>query len=239
MTSAASVAFLLDVDNTLLNGDRVVADWKDHLRQAFDDDQLAQYWTIFQERRAELGYVDYLDALQGYRVDNPRDQHCARISAFLLDYPFDELLYPAAFDLIERLRGWGPTVIVSDGDVVYQPRKVERSGLYHAVEGRVLLYIHKEKELEDVERQYPASHYVLVDDKPRILAAVKQVWGCRVTTVFPCQGHYAHDAESVAKYPAPDITIERIGDLLKYDLPALLEAASTAGVSGSDIGGSA
>lgn len=237
MTSAASVAFLLDVDNTLLDGDRLVADWKGQLQQAFNDDQLAQYWTIFEERRAKLGYVDYLDALQGYRVDNPRDQHCARISAFLLDYRFDELVYPGAFDLIERLRGWGPTVIVSDGDVVYQPRKVERSGLCDAVEGRVLLYIHKEQELQDVERRHPARHYVLVDDKPQILAAVKQVWGTRVTTVFPRQGHYAHDVGSVAKYPVPDITIDRIGDLLEYDLSALLGAASAAAVSGTGMRG--
>lgn len=237
MTSLTAVTFLLDVDNTLLDGDRLVADWKDHLRQAFDDDHLAQYWTIFEERRAELGYVDYLDALQGYRVNNPGDQHCPWISRFLLDYPFNDLVYPAVFDLIERLRGWGPTVVVSDGDVVYQPRKVERSGLRDAVEGRVLLYIHKEQELKDVEQRFPADHYVLVDDKPRALAAVKQVWGSRVATVFPRQGHYAHDVGSVAEYPVPDLTIERIGDLLAYDLAAFLRGASADSLSGTAIRG--
>jgi hypothetical protein len=237
MTTEAAVAFLLDVDNTLLNGDRLVSDLKHHLTQAFGDDRLAQYWTIFEARRTELGYVDYLGALQQFRINNPRDQHCLRISTFLLDYPFADLVYPGALDLIGRLRGWGPTVIMSDGDVVFQPRKIERSGLFSAVEGRVLLYIHKEQELRDVERRHPASHYVLVDDKPRILAAVKQIWGGRVTTVFPRQGHYARDAESVAKYPAPDITIERIGDLLGYDLPALLRGASADSVSETAIRG--
>lgn len=236
MTQGATVVFLLDVDTTLLDGDRLVADLKQHLKKAFGDDDLSQYWTIFEARRTELGYVDYLGALQRYRINNQRDQHCLKISTFLLDYPFAELVYPGALDLIERLRGWGTTVIVSDGDVVFQPRKIEHSGLFRAVAGRVLLYIHKEQELQDVERRYPACHYLLVDDKPRILAAGKRIWGGRVTTVFPRQGHYAHDAESVAKYPDPDITLERIGDLLEYDLPALLGAASTAAVSGPDTG---
>lgn len=237
MTHEPSVVFLLDVDNTLLDGDRLVTDLKRHLSQAFGDDRFEQYWTLFEELRAELGYVDYLGALQRYRINHPRDQHCLRVSRFLLDYPFKDLVYSGALDVIERFRTWGPTVIVSDGDVVLQPRKIERSGLFGAVEGQVLLYIHKEQELQDLERRRPARHYVLVDDKPRILAAVKRVWGKRVTTVFPRQGHYAHDVESVAKYPAPDITIERIGDLLEYDLPALLGEARTDHVSGTDIGG--
>ncbi len=225
MARKAAVVFLLDVDNTLVDGDRLVADLKRNLRTAFEDDDLGQYWTIFEAWRVELGYVDYLDALQRYRINNPRDQHCLRISTFLLDYPFAELLYPRALDLVAMLRTRGPTVIVSDGDVVLQPRKIERSGLFHAFSGHILLYIHKEQELEDVEARYPSDHYIFVDDKPRILAAVKKVWGPRVTTVFPRQGHYAHDLESVARHPSPDVTIEHIGDLLEYDVAALRGAA--------------
>jgi len=223
----APVVFLLDVDNTLLDNDWIIDDLKRHLTQAFGAERQERYWAIFEERRAELGYADYLGALQRYRADNPRDRYFMQIAFYLLDYPFADRLFPDSLDVIDRLRAWGPTVILSDGDVVFQPRKVERSGLYQAVDGRVLIYIHKERELDDVEKHYPASHYVLVDDKLRILTAVKKVWGKRLTTVFPRQGHYASDPESLATYPPADITIERIGDLLRYDLPALLPYAQT------------
>jgi polyphosphate glucokinase len=174
--------------------------------------------------RAELGYSDYLGALQRYREENPRDPNFLKVSFYLLEYAFANRLYPGSMDVVKRLGAWGPTVILSDGDVIFQPRKVQRSGLYEAVEGRVLIYVHKEQQLADVEKRYPARHYVLVDDKLRILTAVKKAWGSRLTTVFPRQGHYAHDAKVLATYPPADITIERIGDLLRYDLPALLAA---------------
>jgi FMN phosphatase YigB (HAD superfamily) len=219
--SANPVVFLLDVDNTLLDNDRVANDLKRHLTREVGAGPQERYWAIFEELRAELGYADYLGALQRYRVEHPHDTHLLEVSSYLIDYPFANRLYPASLDSIEHFAAFGPTVILSDGDVVFQPRKVNRSGLFEAVEGRVLIYIHKEQELEDVERRYPASHYVLVDDKVRILAAVKKTWGERVTTVFPRQGHYAHAAD-VASYPPPDITIERIGDLVDYDLPTLL-----------------
>ena len=222
MTQLAPVVFLLDVDNTLLDNDRIIADLKQHLTQAFGVERQQRYWKIFEERREELGYADYLGALQRYRDENPRDPHFLQVSFYLLEYPFANRLYPGSLDVIKHLGTWGPTVILSDGDVVFQPRKVERSGLYEAVEGRVLIYIHKEQQLDDVEKRYPARHYVLVDDKLRILTAVKKVWGARVTTVFPRQGHYAHDPKALATYPPADIAIERIGDLLRYDLPALL-----------------
>jgi hypothetical protein len=230
MTQLAPIVFLLDVDNTLLDNDRIIEDLKSHLTQAFGVERQQRYWKIFEERRAELGYADYLGALQRYRAENPRDPQFLQVSFFLLEYPFADRLYPGSLDVIEQLSNWGPTVILSDGDVVFQPRKVERSGLYKAVEGRELIYIHKEQELDDVENRYQARHYVLVDDKLRILTAVKKVWGARVTTVFPRQGHYAHDPKALAAYPPADITIERIGDLLRYDLPALLpvgQAGST------------
>src|SRR5438132_7819604 len=221
MAQPAPVVFLLDVDNTLLDNDRVAADLKRHLTKAFGAERQERYWAIFEELRKQVGYADYLGALQGYHAENPHEPNFLEISFYLLNYHFANRLYPGSLDVIEHLGKWGPTVILSDGDVVFQPRKVERSGLYEAVEGRVLIYIHKEQELDDVERRFPARHYVLVDDKLRILHAVKKVWGARLTTVFPRQGHYAQDPKEVAKYPPADVTVERIGDLLECDPRAL------------------
>jgi FMN phosphatase YigB (HAD superfamily) len=220
------VVFLFDVDNTLLDNDRVTADLRRHLEREVGPERAARYWAIFEELRAELGYADYLGALQRYRGEYPRDPHLLTVSSFLINYPFANRLFPNALDVLEMCRAWGPTVILSDGDVVFQPRKIERSALWDTVEGQALIYIHKEHELDDVERRYPADHYVLVDDKVRILAAIKAVWGDRLTTVFPRQGHYAFDMKEIAKYPPPDITVERIGDLLAYDLPAFLAIQS-------------
>jgi len=225
MSTRHHVIFLLDVDNTLLDNDRVERDLQRHLEQAFGAEREKHYWEIFEQLRAELGYADYLGALQRYRVEYPRDPHLLKISAFLINYPFANRLYPGSLDVIEHLRAWGLVVILSDGDVVFQPRKVERSGLWEAVDGHVLIYIHKEQMLDDVEERYPADHYVVVDDKLRILTAMKQIWGDRLTTIFPRQGHYAHDPKILATYPPADITIEHIGDLVNYDLPALLDAA--------------
>jgi hypothetical protein len=216
----APVVFLVDVDNTLLDNDCVTADLRRHLDEAVGPEGRARYWAHFEQLRVELGYADYLGALQRYRLEFPRDLRLLTVSAFLVDYPFANRLYPGSLDVLERFRGWGPTVILSDGDVVFQPRKVQRSGLAEAVDG-VLIYVHKERELDDVERRYPAVHYVLVDDKLRVLTAVKRAWGARVTTVFPRQGHYAHDPETLASHPAADLTVERIGDLLDYDLGAV------------------
>ena len=220
MTAPAPVVFLFDVDDTLLDNDRVAADLRRHLTAAFGAERQLRYWAIFEELRKELGYADYLGALQRYRGENPHDAHLLTISMYLVDYPFANRLYPGSLDALDHCRAWGPTVILSDGDVVFQPRKIERSGLWDAVEGNVLIYIHKEQELDDVARRYPADHYVLVDDKLRILTAVKEIWGDRLTTVFPRQGHYALDPQVVASYPPADITIERIGDLVNYDLDA-------------------
>ncbi len=222
MPQLAPVVFLLDVDNTLLDNDRIVDDLKLHLTQAFGAERQERYWAIFEKLRVELGYADYLGALQRYRAENPRDPNFLQLSHYLLNYPFAERLFPGALDVIKHLGAWGPTVILSDGDVVFQPRKVERSGLFAAVAGRVLIYIHKEQELDDVEKRFPARHYVLVDDKLRILTAVKAIWGPRLTTVFPRQGHYANDPKILAACPPADISIGAIGDLLRYDLPALL-----------------
>ncbi len=215
------VVFLLDVDNTLLDNDQVAADLRRYLTDAFGEQRQQRYWDLFEELRTELGYADYLGALQRYRIEYPRDPHLLRVSSYLIAYPFVSRLYPRALDVIDRLGGWGPTVILSDGDVVFQPRKVEQSGLFEAVGGRVLIYIHKEHELDDVASRYPARHYVLIDDKPRILAAVKAIWGGRVTTVFCRQGHYAHDAAEVARHPTPDVTVPQIADLLTVERTAL------------------
>jgi FMN phosphatase YigB (HAD superfamily) len=204
---------LLDVDNTLLDNDSVTADLKKHLVTNFGEARARRYWELFEQLRSELGYADYLGALQRYRVENPRDTGLLESSLFLLHYPFANRVYPGALDVIHHLERRGRVAILSDGDVVFQPRKIDRSGIWGAVEGNVLIYIHKEQMLDDVERRYPAEHYVMVDDKVRILAAMKTIWGDRLTTVFVRQGHYALDEASVAKYPPADVTIEKIADL--------------------------
>ncbi len=220
-----SVVFLFDVDNTLLDNDRVSADLRRFLDAEVGPDCGEEYWAIFEELRREFGYADYLETLQRYRREHPNDLRVLAVSQFLLSYPFPERLYPGALEALDHCSASGPTAILSDGDVVFQPRKVERSGLWDAVGGRVLIYIHKEHELADVEDRLPAEHYVLVDDKVRILAAVKAAWGDRVTTVWPRQGHYALDAADVARYPAPDVAIERIADLVGLDGDSLVAAA--------------
>jgi FMN phosphatase YigB (HAD superfamily) len=220
-----AVVSLFDVDNTLLDNDRIVADMMRYLDREVGHQRQQRYWEIFEELRRDIGYADYLGALQRYRMENPRDSHLLAVSSFLVNYPFANRLFPNSLDVLEHFRPWGPVVILSDGDVVFQPRKIERSGLQEATDGNILIYVHKELELEDVEQRYPAEHYILVDDKVRILAAVKHAWGSRVTTVFPRQGHYAHDAKQLAGYATPDVTVERIGDLAAVELAALIAAA--------------
>lgn len=211
------IVFLFDVDNTLLDNDRVTLDLKRHLEQQVGPERQQQYWDFFEQLRSELGYADYLGALQRYRIAYPREPGLLTVSHFLINYPFATRLYPDSLDVVEHVKQWGKPVVLSDGDVVFQPLKIDRSGIYESVEGNVLIYIHKEKELDDVEKRFPADHYVLIDDKLRILDAVKQIWGTKVTTVFPRQGHYAHDPKALAGFRAADITVERIGDLLNYD----------------------
>jgi len=221
MVRLHTIVFLVDVDNTLLDNDGVQQDLKDHLERAYGRDARDRYWRILEDLFLELGYRDYLGALQRFRDEHPREVELLSMSAYLIDYPFAGRLFPSALKVLSRLKGLGPTVILSDGDVVFQPHKVERSGLSDAVDGRVLIYIHKEEALDDVERRFPAEHYVLVDDKLRILAAVKRFWEERVTTVFARQGSYALDLQTVGALPPADFTIERIGDLLSFDPPRL------------------
>jgi haloacid dehalogenase-like hydrolase len=221
-----NLVFLFDVDNTLLDNDRVTADLKRHLEKQVGAERQQRYWDIFEQLRSELGYADYLGALQRYRVENPRDPGLLTVSHFMINYPFATRLYPDSLDAIEHVKQWGQAVILSDGDVVFQPLKVERSGIAESVDGKVLIYIHKEQELDDVERCFPADHYVLIDDKLRILAAVKKIWGNKVTTVFPRQGHYAHDPQVLASFPPADITIERIGELTELSLDSFLAASN-------------
>jgi len=213
------IVFLVDVDNTLLDNDGIQQDLKDHLERAYGPDARDRYWRILEDLFSELGYRDYLGALQRFRVEHPREVELLSMSSYLIDYPFAGRLFPSALKVLKRLAGFGPTVILSDGDVVFQPHKVERAGLSDAVDGRVLIYIHKEEALDDVERRFPAEHYVVIDDKLRILTAVKRFWQDRVTTVFPRQGSYARDPQMVGAFPPADVTIERIGDLLSRDLP--------------------
>jgi len=213
-----SRVILFDVDNTLLDNDAIAADLKSHLEHEVGHERQERYWAIFEQLRSELGYADYLGALQAYRRTYPRDAHVLTVSHFLLEYPFRDRLFPNALEAVKYAREFGTPVILSDGDVVFQPHKIWRSGLHEAFEGAVLVYVHKELELDDVERRHPADHYVLIDDKVRILAAVKSVWGSRVTTVFPRQGHYARDEKLLASSPAPDIAIDDIGDLVEVSL---------------------
>jgi FMN phosphatase YigB (HAD superfamily) len=226
VTAREDVVFLLDCDNTLLDNDLVQADLREHLAREFGPASRDRYWAIFEQLRGELGYADYLGALQRYRLGDLSDPRLLLMSSFLVDYPFASRLYPGALDVLRHLRAWGSTVILSDGDVVFQPRKIQRSGLWAAVEGRVLIYVHKEQMLDAVAALYPARHYVVIDDKQRILTMIKKVWRDRVTTVLPRQGHYALDPRNLATYPAADLTVERIGDLASCDLPALLGATT-------------
>jgi FMN phosphatase YigB (HAD superfamily) len=223
-----AVVFLFDVDNTLLDNDRVSADLKQYLANRVGEDHQRRYWALFEELRTELGYADYLGALQRYRTEYPRDPNLLAVSEFLIEYHFANRLFPNSLDVLEHVAQWGQPVILSDGDVVFQPHKIRRSGLFDAVNGHVLIYVHKEHELEDVRQRYPADHYVLVDDKVRILTAIKKAWGNGVTTVFPRQGHYARDPNIVAAYPQADISIERVGDLIEYGLNDLTSASSRA-----------
>jgi FMN phosphatase YigB (HAD superfamily) len=217
MTAREGLVFLFDCDNTLLDNDRVQDDLRAHLESEFGAESRDRYWRIFEDLRTELGYADYLGALQRYRLGAMNDMRLLKMSAFLVDYPFASAVYAGAFDALAHCRQWGPTVVLSDGDVVFQPRKVQRSGLWDAVEGRVLIYVHKERMLDEVEQRYPARHYVMVDDKLRILAAMKAILKDRLTSVFAQQGHYALDPRNIAAYPAADLTVERIGDLIRCE----------------------
>ena len=221
MAGLEPIVFLVDVDNTLLDNDGIQQDLKDHLERAYGRDARDRYWAILEDLFSELGYRDYLGALQRFRTEHPCEVELLSMSSYLIDYPFAGRLFPSALKVLRKLNEFGMAVVLSDGDVVFQPHKVERSGLTDAVNGRVLIYIHKEEALEDVERRFPAEHYVLIDDKLRILDAVKRFWGNRVTTVFPRQGSYAHDPKMTGAFPPADVTIEHIGDLLSFDLPRL------------------
>lgn len=219
------VVFLLDVDNTLLDADRVTVDLGRYLEKSIGHARQGRYWNLFMQLRAELGYADYLGALQRYRVEYPYDHDFLLVARYLLGYPFEDRLFPNALKVIRHLQQIGRVVLVSDGDAVFQPRKIERAGLFDAVCGHVRIYVHKERELGDIQAQYPADHYVLGDDKPRILSAVKSAWGTRVTTVFSRQGHYAFTADSWSQDPTADVSLERITDLLNYNLQDFLSAA--------------
>ena len=205
--------FLFDVDNTLLDNDSVTADLRDFMEREVGAARNAEYWKIFEELRSELGYADYLGSLQRYRHRFPYDSHVLAVSTYLINYDFRRRLFPGAIDAVEYCKTLGRVVILTDGDVVFQPRKIHSSGLFDAFGGNILIYIHKERELAAVERRYPAKRYYLIDDKLRLLTAIRNIWGDRVTTVFPRQGHYAFDEKEIAKYPAADITIDSIAEL--------------------------
>jgi FMN phosphatase YigB (HAD superfamily) len=227
------VVFLLDVDNTLLDNDRFGADLGARLEQAFGHDQRDRYWAIFAALREELSYADYLAALQKFRVGLDGNPELLQMSSFMLEYPFANRLYPRAFEAIAHLATLGLPVVLSDGDVVFQPRKIQRSGIWNAVQGRVLIEVHKELALDAMRRRYPARHYVMIDDKPQLLSAMKRALGEELTTVFVRQGHYAAQSVDTVIDPPPDLEIERIGDLLDHQLSDFL-AASPAGAAATN-----
>lgn len=220
----ADIVFLIDVDNTLLDNDRLIADLMAHIEREYGATSRERYSQILEDVRHKLGYVDYLGALQQYRLEHLDAQGLLGMSSFLIDYPFAQRLYPQALKVLSHLQSIGETVILSDGDVVFQPRKIQRSGIWDAVDGRVLIYVHKEQMLQSVEQHYPARHYVMIDDKLRILDALRNQWQDRVTTVFPRQGHYAHDTAAISGFAPADVTVERIEELLGYDARDLLGA---------------
>jgi FMN phosphatase YigB (HAD superfamily) len=220
MTAKHENVFLFDVDNTLLNNDDVVRDLRRHLSSYLGIQARDRFFQIFEELRRELGYADYLGALERYRLEALHDPRVLRLSCWLVDYPFAQRLYPNALDVVEHTRSWGLPVILSDGDAVFQPRKIDRSGLWEEFKDHVLIYVHKETMLSNVETHYPAQHYVMVDDKLRLLAAIKKIWENRVTTVFVKQGHYANEPGLLDRYPPADIHIDRIDNLLDYDRAA-------------------
>jgi FMN phosphatase YigB (HAD superfamily) len=226
------VVFLFDVDNTLLDNDQVVEDLREYLRKEVGQKKCGRYWNIFEQLREQVGYADYLGALQRYRIEHPHDMHLLAVSRYLIDYPFANRLLPKSLDALRHVQRWGPPVLLTDGDVVFQPHKVQRSGLDQVVEGRVLIYVHKDRELRDVQAHFPADHYVMLDDKLRVLTAIKKVWRSRVTTVFVKQGHYARDRKIISSCPPADMDLESIGDLLKHDLDTLLRATRGAGGQG-------
>jgi FMN phosphatase YigB (HAD superfamily) len=216
MLSADEVVFLLDVDNTLLDNDRFAADLGERLEAAFGASERARYWAIFGQLREQLGLADYLGSLQAFRTGLDDHPELLAMSEFLLEYPFTARLFPRAIETVAHLRTLGVPVVLSDGDIVYQPRKIQRSGIWDAVEGRVMIYLHKERVLDHMQQRHPAKHYVMVDDKPSLLAAMKTVLKDKLTTVFVRQGHYAIAPESGSVTPSPDMTIERIGDLIHH-----------------------
>jgi FMN phosphatase YigB (HAD superfamily) len=235
--SDSKLVFLFDVDNTLLDNDRVTEDLRHFMEREIGSERQQRYWEILERLRAELGYVDYLGTLQRYRAEYPHNASILKVSLYLIRYPFANRLFPNALDAVEHVKQWGTAAILSDGDAVFQPRKIECSGLWGAADSNVRIYVHKESELADVEKKLPAEHYVMIDDKLKLLAAIKEQWKERVTTIFVKQGHYARDPRNLAAYPAADLSIERIGDLLQLGLSDFLPAASggvvTRGSSGA------
>jgi FMN phosphatase YigB (HAD superfamily) len=216
--SGGEVVFLLDVDNTLLDNDRFATDLGDRLQRSFGAAQRDRYWDIFSRRREALGLADYLGSMQDFRAGLDDHAELLRMSEFLLEYPFTSRLFPGALEAVAHLRTLGKPVVLSDGDIIFQPRKIQRSGICSSVEGRVLIYLHKEKVIDHVQQRYPAAHYVMVDDKTKLLAAMKSTLGSKLSTVFVRQGHYALAPESAAATPPPDLVIERIAELKNLSL---------------------
>jgi FMN phosphatase YigB (HAD superfamily) len=229
MSALHDIVFLFDVDNTLLDNDAISADLDAHVANAFGDAGRKLYREIYEALRDRVGYADYLGAIQQFRVRCGDEVRAQDLGAYLLEYPFADRLYPRALEAIAHVSRFGTAIVLSDGDAVLQPRKISASGIADAVDGRVLVYVHKETMLADVERRFPARRYVIVEDKLRVIQALKEHWRERLTTVFVRQGHYANGLEIAARYPAAQIALDGIGDLLTLDADNFhLESATPA-----------
>ncbi len=220
-----TLVFLIDVDNTLIDNDAVKKDLDEHITVELGPALAARFWEIYEQARKERETVDIPLALSRLRTQTSLadmdEQTYLHVHSIFDNYPFFERLYPGTLETLHYLRTLGLTVIVSDGDRFFQAEKIFASNLAEAVEGRVLIYIHKQQHLDEIVRQYPADHYVMIDDKPEILADTKELWGKRVTTAFVQQGKYA--AEQKPPNFAPDISVLHIADLRNYSATQFLQ----------------
>ncbi|WP_158744178.1 HAD family hydrolase [Acidisphaera sp. L21] len=210
----APLVFLVDVDNTLLDNDQFQDALKAHIAKVSGPAARDRYWEIQEHLFHSLGYRDYLGAFQTYRLERPEDVDAIWLSLFVVDFPYATLLYPGALELIAALRKLGRVVALTDGDAVFQPRKLQGAGLIEPLDRHIMICVHKEAEVAEIERRYPAERYVVIDDKIRLLTAFKKVWGNKVMTVFPRQGQFGLDTKVIAANPPADIDVDRIAQLL-------------------------
>lgn len=220
MSRIAPVAFLFDVDNTLLDNDRVRAELAETIERIVGPERGEAFWESYEQVRRDRDYVDYPNTIARFGRAFPDEVGYPDVADAILGYPYRAAVFPGAHDVLRQAQRVGPVAILTDGDPVYQPAKVARAGLTEAIDGPVLVFDHKEQHLAEVERRVPAERYVMVDDKPRILAAMSDRLGERMSTLHVCQGRYAHAAEH-DEFPDADRTVDAIAELLDVDLASV------------------